>query len=301
MAKRKSPKQRKKEREQEKQRGQQVYIIGAVIGVVVLIAIIFALTSLPTEAPIPEDISQRYSNFMSSSTDEGYALLGNPDAPVTVREYSSFSCPGCLSFHQSVFPRLLDEIERGEINFVYVPLQTGSISNPEGAAKTAICAGEQGQFWEMHDILFSWHETFGNSAFQDGRIRTGIEELGLDRSQFNSCFNSNSTNTILTSAIQEGVASTPSIQVNGATVPADIASIEEAIASNLPAGEFEPGLIGDDDVTEDEMTEEAPMDEATEEADTSDDEATEEAPMDDSDEEMTEDEATEEADTSDDE
>ena len=123
MAKRKSPKQRKEERQQEKRRGQQTLIIGAVVLVAIFAAIIFALTSLPSEAPIPADLD-KYDRFMQSRTDEGYPLLGNPDAPVTVREFSSFSCPGCLDFHSSVFPNLLDDIEAGRINFVFVPLQT---------------------------------------------------------------------------------------------------------------------------------------------------------------------------------
>ena len=147
MAKRKSPKQRKEERKKEKQRGQQSLIIGGIVLVAVLAAIIFALTALPSEAPIPDDLD-RYEAFMSGSTVEGYPYLGNPNAPVKVREYSSFACPGCLNFHSNVFPGLLPRIEAGEIQFIYVPLQTGSVPNAEGAARTAICAGEQGQFWK---------------------------------------------------------------------------------------------------------------------------------------------------------
>ncbi|MEM9953797.1 MAG: thioredoxin domain-containing protein [Chloroflexota bacterium] len=303
MARRKSPKQRKKERQQQKQRSQQTYIIIGVAAVAVLGAIIFALTSLPTEAPIPENIDQRYSNLMQSTTDEGFALLGNPNAPVTVAEYSSFSCPGCVDFHSNVFPQLRDDIENGTINFVYIPLQTGSVPNAEGAAKTAICAGEQGMFWEMHDVLFSWHETYGNSAFQDGRIRTGVQELGLDTGTFNRCFNSNNTNTILAAAIQQGVASTPTIQVNGATVAADLGAIEQAIQSNPIPPNLEPGTISvedtDGDMTEDEEPmEEEPMDEATEEMsedmeETAEPEMTEEADTDETDSEAEATEASE--------
>src|SRR5690606_13276059 len=109
MAKRKSPKQRKEERKKEKQRGQQLIIIGAVVLVAIFGAIIFALTSLPAEAPIPDTLD-RYDAFMTSTTDEGYPLLGNPDAPVSVYEYASFSCPGCADFHNGVFPGLWPRI-----------------------------------------------------------------------------------------------------------------------------------------------------------------------------------------------
>lgn len=293
MAKRKSPKQRKEERQQEKQRGQQRIIIGVVIVLAIFAAIIFALTSLPADADLPTTLD-RYEDFMTSQTDEGYALLGNPNAPVTVREFSSFSCPGCADFHRNVFPALLPAIESGAINFVYVPLQTGSVANPEGAARTAICAGEQGMFWEMHDVLFFWHETYANSAFQDSRIRTGVNELGLDSGEFNSCFRSNSTDAVLTSALSEGVGSTPSVEVNGVLLPsATLDAINDAITQNLGGQtSFESGLISDSS-TDVDATEEVEM-EATEEA-MEEPEATEDADVEATEEPVEEAEATEDA------
>jgi len=292
MARRKSPKQRKEERKKERQRGQQTIIIGAVILIAIFAAIVFALTSLPTEATIPEDVS-RYDAFMTGTTAEGYAILGNPNAPVTVREYSSFACPGCMDFHRTVFPQLLDRIALGQIQFVYVPLQTGSIPNQEGAARTAICAGEQGQFWQMHDVLFSWHETYGNTAFQNGRIRTGVQQLGLNSSEFNNCFNSNATNTVLNTALSEAVASTPSVEVNNVAVSATLDAILTAIDTAITPGmQFESGLIeGGVDAGTDidpEATEPVDAEESTDDM-----EATEE-PMD-SEEAMDDMEATEEA------
>ncbi len=291
MAKRKSPKQRKEERQQEKQRGQQRIIIGVVIVLAIFAAIIFALTSLPADADLPTTLD-RYEDFMTSQTDEGYALLGNPNAPVTVREFSSFSCPGCADFHRNIFPALLPAIESGAINFVYVPLQTGSVANPEGAARTAICAGEQGMFWEMHDVLFFWHETYANSAFQDSRIRTGVNELGLDSGEFNSCFRSNSTDAVLTSALAEGVGSTPSVEVNGVLLPsATLDAINDAITQNLGGQtSFESGLISDSS-TDVDATEEVEM-EATEEA-MEEPEATEDADVEATEEPVEEAEATE--------
>ncbi|MGJ3238475.1 MAG: DsbA family protein [Anaerolineae bacterium] len=275
MAKRKSPKERKKERQQEQQRGQQMIIAGVVVVVVILGAIVFALTSLPAEAPIPDTLD-RYDQFLTSTSSEGYAVLGNPNAPVTVREYSSYSCIGCLDFHSNVFPELLEVIADGRAKFEYVPLQTGSVPNAEGASRAAICAGQQGQYWQMHEVLFSWHEVYGNSAFQDGRIRTVVDTLGLDTGEFNRCFNSNETSTILNTAGQEGITSTPTITVNGVTVATDATAITEAIdSSNAGNGPFDPGVIGDTEETDaveevdtpEEEPEETSEAEATEEAD----------------------------------
>lgn len=291
----KSAKERKEERKQEERRNQQIIIAIVVAVVVVFGGVIFAVNSVPAEVVIPDDIS-RYDNYITSTTDEGFPLLGNPDAPVTVREFSSFSCPGCLAFHESAtFDTLLQLTAQGVINFVYVPLNTGSVSNPEGASRTALCAGEQGQFWQMHDVLFEWQETYGSSAFQDGRLRTGVSELGMDTGQFTSCFNSSTTNTVIAAALAEGAGyATPTIEVNGVALSdTSLATVEQAINNQLSGSEvFEPGIIvGADadtepadtdteaveETAEPEMTEEAVEEaEATEEMETEEDASSEE-------------------------
>ena len=274
----KSAKERKEARKQEERRGQQLIIAVVVAVVVVFGGIVFAVGSVPASVVIPDDIS-RYDNYLTSTTDEGFALLGNPDAPVTVREFSSFGCPACLEFHESTtYDSLLELVAEGVINFVFIPLNTGNVSNPEGASRAALCAGEQGQFWQMHDVLFEWQETYGSSAFQDGRLRTGVSELGMDVGQFTSCFNSNTTNAVIATAQNEGTGvGTPTIEVNGVIQPnTALATIEQAINSQLTGTEvFEPGIITDGEVETDEAEETDAETEATEEADASDDTETE--------------------------
>jgi len=52
-------------------------------------------------------------------------------------------------------------VREGVIAFEYIPLTTGSIPNAVGASKAALCAGEQGAFFEYHDALFDWHSRYG--------------------------------------------------------------------------------------------------------------------------------------------
>lgn len=292
MSKRSRTRERRAEREKQRQRRRQMYVIGAVVIVAVVILILALVSNQPAEAPIPDDILERYNGFEVSQTETGYYRLGSPDAPVRVVEYSSFSCPGCAQFHSEVFDDLVERVERGEISFTYVPLQTGGIPNAEGAARTALCAGEQGRFWEMHDVLFDWQLRFGNNAFSTNRIQAGVDQLGLDAGAFNSCFNSSDTDLILRLAFEEGVSTTPTVAVND--TPLDVASLEavnEAIDNALAfvAPDFEPT----EDEPEAEETAEA---EATEESE--DMEATEEAAeVEDAEEQSTDNaEATEDAD-----
>jgi len=288
--------ERKRERERERRRNRQLAIVAGIIVVALVLAGLFLVANLPADAPIPEDAIARVSNLRQGITEEGYPVLGNPDAPVEVRDYSSFSCPGCAVFHDDVFPQLLPRIESGEISFVYVPLQTGGIPNAGGAARTALCAGEQGKFWEMHEVLFDWHNRFVNTAFQGNRLTAGIEALGLDVEEYNACFNSARISDVLAAAQAEGVTSTPTIQIDGVTVgtPTQLPTAADILSAIDARGPFEnlvPGTIQAEQAEEEaqeeavESTEEAAIEEtemaaepeATEAVDEVDEEATAEA------------------------
>lgn len=303
MAKRgPTAKQRREERERQRQRQQRITIIVVVVIAVAAIGFLALISNRPAEAPIPEGILERYEGLEQGYTEEGFPRLGpvGPDV-VNVVEYSSFTCPGCAQFHDDSFPPLLDRIRTGEINFTFVPLQTGSIANAEGSARAALCAGEQGRFWEMHDVLFDWQTRFGNTAFSSNRLQAGADALNLDRDAFLSCFNSQEITDVLNAAIAEGINSTPSVRVNGVAPDsialADInAQIDFFIPQTQPQTEETPEteVEATPEVEESpaEATEEAaPAEESTEEA-VEEAEATE-APAEEPQPEATEETATE--------
>lgn len=285
--------QRKQQREQQRRRNRQLTIVAVVVVAVVAVAGLFVVSNLPANAPIPEDVFERYDDFLQGTTPEGFYILGNPDAPAQVAEFSSFSCPACLEFHSNIFPQLLPRIERGEINFVYVPLQTAG-NNAGGAARAALCAGEQDLFWEMHDVLFDWQSTFAGAAFTSQRLTAGAEALGLDVGEFNSCFNSPRINEVLTVAQAQGVTGTPTIQINGTTIDSNTAAIAAAIEQFGPFNDVAPGIVTDDaedsettndtdtdadsgDADDTEMTEDTAADETTDTDADSDDTTSDDA------------------------
>jgi protein-disulfide isomerase len=87
------------------------------------------------------------------------------------------------------------------------------------AAEAAACAGEQGQFWGMHDRLFA-----NQKALAPEQLRTYAEALQLDLSQFNSCLESGrhakSIRKDMATARAAGLTSTPSFGI-GFTDPKD--------------------------------------------------------------------------------
>jgi protein-disulfide isomerase len=266
---------RKQEREQERRQGKMITIVGAVVVVAVLIFIFFVASSIPSDAPIPETAT-RLNDLRSSTTQEGFPRLGNPDAPVELVEYSSFSCSACSSFHDEIFPEILPRIRSGEVSFTFVPLATGSVPNPEGANRTALCALEQGKFWEMHEVLFDWHKVFVNSAFTGNRLPAAASGIGLNMDAYNACFRgSEQVNAVLLAAQQQGVTSTPTLRINGTLVTNafSLEEINQAIDSFGPFVNLTPGTIDgvapvvDEVATEEaeEMATDEPVEETAEE------------------------------------
>lgn len=217
-----SAQSRRQEREKERQRRRQQTIIVAIIAVAVVIFGLVLVSNLPAEAPIPEDLGAAYAEIPQGRNDDGFPRLGAADAPVALVEYSSFSCPACATFHDEIFPQLLDRIRSGQVSFTFIPLLTGGVSNPEGAARASLCALDQGKFWEAHDLLFSWHGQFANTAFSSQRLSSAAEGLGLNTQSFNNCFSSSTTSNLITLAQQratrDSVPGTPTLYVNGTRV-----------------------------------------------------------------------------------
>jgi protein-disulfide isomerase len=258
---------RRKAREQERRR-QRLFLIGGVVGVIALLAAIAIIINLaPAEAPIPEGAVERYQDIPTSTTDQGYPRLGDPqNTRVRVVEYASFSCPACLSFHEDGYDAVLERVRTGDITYTFVPMgQFGGVGGVE-AARAAQCVNEQEQFWPYHDMLFSWQSLYANQAFTLNRLRTGVENLGLNVDQYNTCMNSTRPDTIIERGLAEGQAvpnfsGTPTFTINGVNLPWPFtdeqlnAAIDTAIADTggVPGG----GTTGTTATEETVVTEEA--------------------------------------------
>ena len=238
--------ERRKEREQQRKRQRQTLVLGGIVAVVVILAVLIVLINQPAEAPISPETATRYEGLEQGKTDEGFPTLGSADAPVKVVEYSSFDCTHCKDFHESVTPGIVDRVRNGEVQFTYVPIYgTGSLQNGLGAARAAICAGEQGFFWQAHDALFNWQGLYANTAFSQNRLNTGMDNLGVDKAKWDACMADTAANSIAEAAVKAGQAQnipgTPSVFVNGSIVQTpDLASVNAAIDAALAASGLQP-------------------------------------------------------------
>ncbi len=121
-------------------------------------------------------------------------IRGNPDAPITIVEFSDYQCPFCARFYAQTLPLLLEEyIDEGKVNLVYRDFPVQRIHpNALAAAAAAECADDQGKYWEYHDTLFekqnAWAKLDSNSAIST--FSQFAAEIELEQQQFDNCLES---------------------------------------------------------------------------------------------------------------
>ena len=153
------------------------------------------------------------SKIVISDSEEVY---GNEDADITFVEFSDFQCPYCVRFHE-VMHQIVDEYPN-DVAWIFkqFPIQSHPLGMP-GAMATE-CAGDQGKFWEMSDMIFSNQQALAAESFA---IFAG--DLGLDVDTFNQCMSDNPHAEKIANDYQTGISSgvrgTPSSFVNGNIVP----------------------------------------------------------------------------------
>jgi protein-disulfide isomerase len=134
--------------------------------------------------------------------------LGSSEAPITIVEFTDYQCPFCRRFESTTFAEIRKKyIDTGKVRFVVRDFPLAEM-HPDAmqAAEAAHCAGDQGQFWPMHDALFSDSNKLGKSGLIDS-----AENLKLDIGVFRSCLESGKHK----SEIQNDQQVASSLQING--------------------------------------------------------------------------------------
>ena len=115
--------------------------------------------------------------------------LGSSKARVAIVEFADFQCPFCRRHATTVFPLLKEKfIDTGVAAYYYVHLPLNDIHpHAADAARAATCAGDQGQFWEVHDLLFAITDA---SSLAPDAIRKLAASLPIDLTVYDTCLGS---------------------------------------------------------------------------------------------------------------
>jgi len=163
----------------------------------------------PTPTPTPSPIIN-----MEELAQED-KIEGDPNAPITIVEFSDFECPFCSRFYSQTLIQLRTEyIDTGKVKLIYRDFPLSFHPEAQPAAEAAECANEQGKFKEYHDMIFENQSQIGDATY-----KRWAAELGLDTEQFNSCVDEGKyraeVQADFAAGQAAGVSGTPTFFING--------------------------------------------------------------------------------------
>ncbi len=157
---------------------------------------------------------------------------GSPTAPVTVYEMSDFQCPWCRKQAIEVLPQLEQEfIATGKVRWIFVNFPITDLHpNAGAAAEFAMCAAKANQFWPIHDLLFQYQAKWAPLKDPAPFLLTLADSAGVPRDSILACLHTQETRAVIqseaNSAARSGVASTPTVFIEGAGLLKGAAPLE---------------------------------------------------------------------------
>jgi len=220
----------REKRRRAEQRNRLIWIGLIVVGAL-LVAFVLIYPQLKPIAGIQAADARTRPNVNRNSS-------GDPNAPVKLTEFADFQCPYCKEFWTTTEAQVFSTyVTTGKVLYTYRSAGnwvSGNIGDggveSQDSAMAAYCAADQNKFWEMHDALFT--NVLGEDAgsFTDRRLQAIAQNIGLDMSAYNSCYNSqkylDQVNQDFKDAQASGIQGTPwfvlTYSVNGQTQTSSI-------------------------------------------------------------------------------
>ncbi len=181
-------------------------VIIAILSVLFLVFTVIAIVASKQKASAPVTLSS--AGFVT----------GNPKSKVTVVEFGDFQCPACKAFEPIMRQLRTSYGSKVTIVFKHFPLKSAH-PNAFIAAKASEAAGNQGKFWEFHDILYDNQEMWAQLPDPTEKFVEYAKSLKLETDKFKKDLQDKKFEDKINSqedeGINVGVSGTPTIYVNG--------------------------------------------------------------------------------------
>ncbi len=172
-------------------------IVGVVVVVVLAVAVIGGVIWSSRSGPDDSLANPPQVTGISAPIvrEGGAVVVGKDDAKVTIDLYEDFLCPACGNFKKAYGDQIKQEIEAGKLKVRYHALPfLNRLSDPEGysrdSANAALCAADEGKFWEYHETLFLRQpEEGGPGHTKEELVKLGTD-LGITGDAFKQCVDS---------------------------------------------------------------------------------------------------------------
>ena len=179
------------------------------------------MTPISLSAQAQESTNSATASVSSVASKVPDMILGKDDAPVTVMEYASFTCPHCANFHATVWDKFkTNYIDTGKVKFIYREVYFDKFGL--WAAMVARCGGPA-KYFGISDILYNsqkdWLASNDEKGISDALRKIGLT-AGMTEDQVKACLNDNDQAKAMVTAYQtnatnDKVEGTPTFLING--------------------------------------------------------------------------------------
>ena len=143
-------------------------------------------------------------------------VLGNADAPVTIVEYASMTCPHCAAFHTGTFQELKTEyIDTGKVKFILREFPLDRL----GLAVAVLARCKPAQYYPIVDLFFERQSFWATNDDPVGKMFSLAQQAGFSREEFEACLSDNDVVQGIYAnrerGTQEGVTGTPTLFIDG--------------------------------------------------------------------------------------
>lgn len=165
-----------------------VLVVGALIVIAILV---MSFTGNKRTAPSPNDnirqLSTQTMNTLRQKYDKLGEATGNPDAPVTVREFGDYQCPACGNFEPTAERIRNEYVDSGKVRFIFFDFPLPMHPDAQAAAIAARCAARQGKFWTYHKRLYQTQSKWAEKSNPNSMFLDLALEAGLNTGKLQAC------------------------------------------------------------------------------------------------------------------
>lgn len=161
-------------------------------------------------------------------------ILGDPDAPVTVIEYASMTCPHCAAFHTETLPELKEQyVDTGKVKFI---MRAFPLDNLAAAASLLARCVDEDNYYPFIDVLFEKQAQWAEADDPLQELRQISKVAGFTEARFNSCLRDQQALDYIQQVRDAGnqkydIRSTPTLIINGQKLEGNqsIAALQQVI------------------------------------------------------------------------
>ena len=196
-------------------------LIGVSITAICVLGIFFALNVITSEDQqlIETQISEKETKLEPTQVsydvffNNGSPILGSPDAPITLIEFGDYQCHFCNVYFQNTEHKILENfVVTGKVKIMFKDF---TIIGPDSisAAHAAHCAGDQGKYWQYHDVLYNNWSGENSGWVTNQNLVKFANEIKLKIEPFKECMDSKRYNETIQHSVLDaqklGITGTP--------------------------------------------------------------------------------------------